>query len=52
VSERPFQDGEEDGEAICEKCTRSVPAMEINHCEECGLDGLCNECFSKHEVCW
>lgn len=33
----------------CERCTKEIDDDDVTSCEECGLDGICEECAGDHE---
>ena len=32
-----------------ENCPETIPVSGVQKCEECELDGLCEECLENHE---
>lgn len=33
----------------CELCTREIENDEVEHCDNCGADGLCSNCLAMHD---
>jgi hypothetical protein len=33
----------------CDICFEEIEDSEVEHCESCGLDGVCSECLADHD---
>lgn len=33
----------------CELCSKEIETDDVRNCDDCGLDGLCKDCYESHE---